>query len=92
LKNRGFTKEEIQAKWYSVDEILKLLSIRIEILRAKGTAEADIEADIQKYLVALNHPTPELKRFTDRQMWFGKAFGDYLSKGLASPKEETFWK
>ncbi len=61
---------------YSPDDILKLVGIRTEILKAIGHSETEIEKDIEGYLIALKNPTPELKKFTDQQLWIRERWPD----------------
>ncbi len=77
---------------YLVEDILRLVAIRIEILKAKLVREEDIEADIRGYLLALTNPTPELKRFTDRQKMFGKYIFRFNEKMRSETIENFLWK
>ncbi len=62
---------------YTIQEILKLVAFRIEILRSRGFLMIEIEKDIEAYLKAMENPTVEVAGFIEKQF-------DYIrwTKGL----------
>lgn len=59
-------------KEYGPEDILKLVSLRTAILRAKGHSQEEIEKDIQGYVEVLNDPTKhweQFEKFVEGQFW-----------------------